>query len=266
MILMPTVRGVIRRRVLVNFRVDPGVVQRQLPKPFRPKLLDGEAIAGVCLIRLEGLRPRRLPAAVGLASENAAHRVAVEWDDADGRTRGGVYIPRRDSDSPVNRLLGGRLFPGEHHAARFAVREEAGAVDLAVRSVDGRVAVELRARPADALPSSSRFPSLAAASAFFEAGSDGYSDRRAGGLEGLRLVTRAWRVEPLAVECVRSSYFADARLFPPGAVVFDCALLMRDVEHEWHALPPPVASAEQAGAVAASSRQGTTPSSYQSSA
>jgi hypothetical protein len=259
-------RGVIRRRILVNFRVDPEVVQRQLRPPFRPKLLGGEAIAGVCLIRLERLRLRFLPSALGLASENAAHRVAVEWEDADGLTREGVYIPRRDSDSPVNRLLGGRLFPGEHRAARFAVREAAGRIDLALRSADRRVAVELRARTTDALPPSSRFPSLGAASAFFEAGSVGYSARRGGGLEGLRLATRGWRVEPLAVEHVSSSYFADEALFPPGAVAFDCALLMRDVEHAWCALPPLTPPAGRPGAAAASTRQGTTPSSYQSSA
>ncbi len=34
--------------------------------------------------------PRRL----GLRSENAAPRIAVEWDDATG-PRTGVYIPRR---------------------------------------------------------------------------------------------------------------------------------------------------------------------------
>jgi hypothetical protein len=95
---MPTVQGLIRRRVLVNFRVDAEVMQRQLPAPFRPKLLGGQAVAGICLIRLEQLRPRLVPFRLGLASENAAHRVAVEWEDAEGRTREGVYIPRRDSN------------------------------------------------------------------------------------------------------------------------------------------------------------------------
>src|SRR5687768_9574793 len=113
MALMPTLEGVIRRRVLVNVRVDPEVMRRHLPTPFRPKLLAGEAVAGICLIRLEGVRPRFFPFPVGIASENAAHRVAVEWEDDDGRAREGVYIPRRDSDSRVNRLAGGRLFPGE---------------------------------------------------------------------------------------------------------------------------------------------------------
>src|SRR5687767_2154390 len=114
---LPTIHGVIRRRILVNFRVDPVVIQRLLPEPFRPKLYGSAALAGICLIRLEQIRPRPFPAAMGLSSENAAHRIAVEWTTPAGEEREGVYIPRRDSDSLVNYLVGGRLFPGEHHRA-----------------------------------------------------------------------------------------------------------------------------------------------------
>jgi hypothetical protein len=73
----PRVHGTIRRRLLVNFRVAPDVIQRLLPAPFQPKLHHGRAIAGICLIRLEGIRPRRFPSMLGLSSENAAHRIAV---------------------------------------------------------------------------------------------------------------------------------------------------------------------------------------------
>src|SRR5688572_30835362 len=117
---MPTVRGVMNRRILVNFRVRPDVVKRFLPAPFRPKLVQDWGLAGICLIRLEAIRPRGFPSACGIASENAAHRIAVEWDEG-GRRREGVYIPRRDTNSLLNRLAGGRLFPGVHHAAEFRV-------------------------------------------------------------------------------------------------------------------------------------------------
>jgi uncharacterized protein YqjF (DUF2071 family) len=58
---LPAIQGVIRRRILANFRVEPQVMQRQLPTRFRPKLHDGFAVAGICLIRLEHVRPRLLP-------------------------------------------------------------------------------------------------------------------------------------------------------------------------------------------------------------
>ncbi|HEY2329337.1 MAG TPA: DUF2071 domain-containing protein [Verrucomicrobiae bacterium] len=74
---LPKIHGIIRRRMLVNFRVDPEIIQRQLPKRFRPKLHNGFAIAGICLIRLEQIRPKYFPSFLGVSSENAAHRIAV---------------------------------------------------------------------------------------------------------------------------------------------------------------------------------------------
>jgi hypothetical protein len=74
----------------VNFRVPPEIIQRQLPRPFVPKLHNGHAIAGICLIRLEEIRPKRFPRMLGLSSENAAHRIAVRWEDSTGAHEG-VY-------------------------------------------------------------------------------------------------------------------------------------------------------------------------------
>src|SRR5882757_5239213 len=79
---IPTMHGIIERRMLVNFRVRPDVVRPLLPEFFRPKLVNGWAMAGICLIRLKNMRPHGFPAACGLTSQNAAHRIAVEWDEA----------------------------------------------------------------------------------------------------------------------------------------------------------------------------------------
>jgi hypothetical protein len=133
----PSVSGVVERRLLVNYRVDPEVAARVLPPPLRPQLVAGWAVAGICLIRLGQLRPSRVPARLGIRSENAAHRVAVEWDCAEGPPKTGVYIPRRDSASLVNVIAGGRLFPGEHHRAAFDVHETARDLHVAFDSVDG---------------------------------------------------------------------------------------------------------------------------------
>ena len=231
---IPAIQGVIRRRLLVNFRVDPEVMQAQLPARFRPKLHRGQSIAGICLIRLESVRPRPLPRALGLSSENAAHRIAVLWQ-ADGLEKEGVFIPRRDTGSALNHLAGGRIFPGEHHRARFAASESSGVIDLRMQSDDREVSLWVRGRPGGEFPSSSRFASLAEASAFFEPGSVGYSvTRDPGRLDGLELRTHGWSVEPLQIEEVHSSYFADTARFPKGSVEFDCALLMRNLGHEWH--------------------------------
>jgi hypothetical protein len=232
---MPRVQGLIRRRILVNFRVDPHVIQRVLPAPFRPKLQDGHAVAGVCLIRLEKIRPKHAPAIIGVSSENAAHRIAVEWNDEAGPHEG-VYIPRRDTSSRINQLAGGRVFPGEHHRARFDVHESAEHIRLSMESLDKLVRVEVVAQPSRRLPQDSCFGSIEEASRFFEAGSLGYSaTSNPARLDGIELRTEQWNVQPLGVDHVFSSYFADSALFPEGSCFFDCALIMRNTRHEWRA-------------------------------
>lgn len=231
---IPVIKGRIKRRLLVNFRAAPDVVQRILPDPFRPKLHEGYSIVGICLIRLEQIRPAGMPAFLGVSSENAAHRIAVEWTEK-GVAREGVFIPRRDTGSLLNRFAGGRLFPGEHHAAEFAVVDDGQGIDFRMRSRDGEVEVRVVGRDASTLPTNSCFKSLADASVYFEGGSLGYSvTRERERLDGLTLRTLEWRVSALEVSSVHSSFFAGEKHFPPGSIEFDHALIMRDVLHEWH--------------------------------
>lgn len=231
---LPVMRGIIDRRMLVNFRCQPAALARLIPAPFRLKLVRGWGMAGICLIRLKELRPHWLSTPLGFASENAAHRIAVEWDEH-GVRREGVFIPRRDTSSRLNTLAGGRLFPGLHLFARFDVRESQSRFKLEMRSDDGDARVRVAARVASEWPAGSIFSTLDEASAFFAAGSLGWSaGNRPSEFDGLELHSFAWRMEPLLVEHVESSFFDNQNVFPTGAAEFDSVLLMRGIRHEWH--------------------------------
>lgn len=231
---IPTIRGLIDRRVLVNYRVDPAVLSRVCPSPFRPQTVNGFGVAGICLIRLKHIRPKVLPSVLGISSENAAHRIAVQWD-VNGVAKTGVYIPRRDTSSFLNALAGGRLFPGVHNRARFDVRETESEYHIAMDSVDGSARIAIDGRTTDKLPEDSVFDTVAECSQFFEAGSLGYSPASLPSqFDGLELRTVNWRVQPLGITSVQSSFFDDRDAFPDGSVVFDNALLMRGIDHEWH--------------------------------
>ena len=51
--------------------------------------------------------------------------------------------------------------------------------------------------------------------------------------DGLELQTYNWKVSPLEVENVHSSFFEDKAIFPEGSIKFDNALLMKNIEHKW---------------------------------
>lgn len=230
-----TIEGVIDRRILINFTADPNTIQHLLPAPFRPKIYKGKSIVGICLIRLRNIRPKGFPASIGISSENGAHRIAVEWTE-DGETKEGVFIPRRDTSSLLNSIAGGRIFPGRHYHAKFDVNEINEHYHVAFNSADGTT-ISISAERTEIFDTHSIFQNIDNASRFFEAGSLGYSPNK-NGFEGLKLKTYNWRVEPLHVTSVQSSFFEDEKLFPKGSVEFDNALLMTQIKHEWHSLAP----------------------------
>lgn len=223
MTIIRTVRAQLRRRLLISYRVEPEVAASLLPAGFRPQIVDGSAVAGVCVLGLESIRPSWFRRRWGLRSENAAHRMAVEWDGPDGVERG-VFIFERHSSAWHPVLFGGRLFPGVHQRARFRTREvgeryaltmEAGGHSLAA---DVEVAGEW---------SSSLFGSVDEASDFYRSARVGWSMARDGrSVEPVALASEEWKVEGARLHSLRSSFF-DA--LPTGAAVFDSVVVMRDL-------------------------------------
>lgn len=227
---IPTIHGYIDRRILINYTANPKDVEKIIPHPFRPKIYKDKAIVGICLIRLKDIKPKGFPDFLGINSENGAHRIAVEWDE-NGEVKSGVYIPRRDTSLYLNTLVGGRLFPGKSYLAKFNVNEENGNYHIDFKSSDN-TEISIDAAETPTFNENSIFGNLKNASDFFEKGDLGYSPNKEK-FEGLKLNAYEWKVQPLEVSYVQSSFFEDENIFPQGSIQFDNALLMTHIEHEW---------------------------------
>jgi hypothetical protein len=232
---LPAIAGIIDRRILINYQVEEEVLRNFLPAPFTPLVINGKGMAGICLIRLKNIKPKWIPGNFGISSENAAHRIAVEWNDK-GQIKQGVFIPRRDTSSRVNHWAGGRIFPGEHHLAKFSVDEKEGRYSLQFESGD-KTFMTIKAEETQNWNRESVFDSLGSASDFFKKGATGYCpDKSCNGFDGLELRTYKWEVSPLKVQEVRSSFFEDEKKFPANSIKFDNALLMTEIKHDWISL------------------------------
>ena len=231
---LPVLRGIIDRRMLVNYRIDPDWLQKCLPPPFRPKVVNGFGLAGVCLIRMNRIGPRVLPFPLVGSSENGALRFAVEWEQ-NGQAFQGVYIPARYTTSQLAALAGARFFPGRHYMARFRVEESADRYRIQLDS--SQLQLTVSARSSSEFSGSKVFASLADASDFFRQGANGFSEAlRPGKFDGVELRIADWKVSPLTVEEVKCDFFDDPQRFPPGTAEFDNALLMRGLKNEFHGL------------------------------
>jgi len=223
MSIIHDVRAQLRRRLLISYRVDPAVAATLLPDGFRPQIIDGSALAGVCILGLESIRPAWIDRRSGLRSENAAHRIAVEWDGPQGVEQG-VFIFERHSSAWHPVLFGGRVFPGVHRKARFRIRESVDRYALTMQagahSLDADV--EVGGEWAGGV-----FGSVDEASDFYRAGRTGWSlghDGRT--VEPVGLSTDGWKIEGAQLHHLRSSFF-DA--LPAGSAVFDSVVVMRDL-------------------------------------
>lgn len=230
---LPTIHGYIDRRILINFTAEPEMISKIIPSPFRPQLYKGKAIVGICLIRLKNIKLKGFPNFIGLSSENGAHRIAVEWDD-EGATKGGVYIPRRDTSLRLNTVLGGFIFPGKYHFAKFNVIERDGNYHVDFTS-DDNTTISIDAKETKSFKPDSIFETLENVSDFFEKGSVGYSPNGKKH-EGMKLHAYTWEMRPLEVLSVHSSFYENEAIFPKGSIQFDNAVLMTRVEHEWKSL------------------------------
>ena len=231
----------VQHRMLINYRVDPVVARSLVPEGMRPQLVDGSAVAGICHIRQNQLRPAWLKLPIGLAAESSAHRIAVEWDDAAG-AHSGVYIAERHSSSRLAQLLGGRFVPGVQKRARFRSSTGGDLIHLELDSPVTKATADVELT--DEFHSKLWGDDLHAASEFFRTGSVGWSPTHAGPLEALQITTDRWKLVPATALSVKSTFF-DA--LPAGSAVLDCVLVLRNVPFEW--------SVPEVGALEAAVRQ-----------
>lgn len=225
--LFSRVRAQLRRRLLLTYRIDPAVAVGLVPTPFRPQIVDGSAVAGICLIGFSAMRPGWLTPRLGLRSENVAHRIAVEWDEPGG-TRAGVYIFGRHASTWFPVLGGGRLFPGVHRRARFLLDDSGDRYRVQMAGRDLRVDVDVEV---GGLWCSELFATVDDASEFYRRGAVGWSPRLDGrGVEALELTSSAWEVKAATIRHVASSFFDS---LPAGSAVLDSALVMRDLPLIW---------------------------------
>ena len=226
---MKEVTGIIDHRILLNFRIDPEVMKKNLPEEFTPKVVNGYAIGGICQVSLSEMRAKGMPSIVGTGSHNAAHRIAVDSSQGEG-----VYVTRRDTNSWLNTMSGGRVFPGVYSKANFDVSVSGDLYSVRIENKKKELIMSISAEVVSELPEGSVFESTEEVSNFFKTGNIGWSSReQSNQFDAIELTTDEWRMEPLKVKENFSAYFSNTSMFPKGSVEFDSAMIMRNLKHSW---------------------------------
>ncbi len=229
---MTTLQSHIVRRLLVNFRTDPGLVAAQLPDRLIADEVGGFAMVGICAISLRSIRPPGVPTRVGLSTDNVAQRIAVR--DADTGERG-VYVARRDTSSRIAASLAATIFPARLGHSQVTVIDDVERVNLVSRPNRPGAELDLVVSAADGLGADSVFDGVDTAANWLRDAAVGWTfegDR----VERVTLDTGRWPVTPLRIEHVRSQWHHDRFR---ASLEFDHALIVRDLHARWHGTSMP---------------------------
>lgn len=226
--MSPAIRGVMERRILVNYRVDVGTLDAVLPESFRGREVgeSGKGIGGLCFMRLKNARPRFSPKAAGVSAETVTHRISAVRDE-NGKEAPCVYVPRRDISSEFGAAIGRSTLSTEINCADFRVWEGEDVSRIRVDCGDEYVGVETHETDDDEIKEGSVFDSLESASEFFCEEGVEYS-RSGERYDGVEFCPREWGMKPVEVVELQSSFFERLE----GAEL-DSAFRMEDIEHEW---------------------------------
>jgi len=135
-----TMTGTIDRCFLFTFRTSPDTARRFLPRGLQPVVQNGDAFWSVLVAHLRAMRPRGVPAALGMRYWHVGYRLFVRLGDIEG-----LYFVRSDCDRRLMTIGGNLMTDFRFHDALIAINDRRESVSI---HVDGGApaAVELLRR------------------------------------------------------------------------------------------------------------------------
>ena len=228
-----TMVGRLERTWIFNYHTPAEEAARILPPPLEPITHKGCAFWGVVISRVGVMRPKPLPALVGVSYWHIGYRLHARFRDKEG-----IWFARSDCDSALMTAAGNWLTDYNFHTATMSRVGVNGSSELLVDSVGGQAWVSLNPHTATRLPPQSAFGSLDEAAAFLKYNPRGIS-RSPDGSVNIVDITRdesAWRTRRIeAPHPCYWEFFQDKHVQPEiGFEVEPIAYQWnRGQRHEW---------------------------------
>jgi uncharacterized protein YqjF (DUF2071 family) len=225
------------RCILVNFAVDPELLNRNLPPGLEPDIVDGRAFISIVIGQMDKMRPRGVPRPLGVTFDQIVYRAVV-------RHRGvrGVHFLRSDANSRLMCALGDRLsfFKFHHSPITSAERDDHLEVLVSTQDHDGDISAELDLSAATpSLPPTSRFRDMATARThlveLFTAYALNPATRK---MESVTIERDQWAVLSVPLQRGNFAYFENGPIFDTSTAQVDSVFSASNIRYVWHRLQP----------------------------
>jgi uncharacterized protein YqjF (DUF2071 family) len=224
-------RGMVRRRFLINYPVDPSLLEPFLPPGGQLSRHQGKAWFSDCFVHVSHMRPSIVPSALGLSFRCLIHRTRAVLPFPDGKNREAVLVLDPSIDSRLLGVVGTSMtgvpfkrrpieFVTDGSAWRIAVREGTNVIyEVMIRAASFRTE----------MPANSPFTSLSEADDFLLGVSYGGSwDREDSTLQVLAETHDPWQAQAGTCDVRRNAFLKRLGIDTPRA---DHVITMVDCPH-----------------------------------
>lgn len=221
-------RGRIEKCWLFSYRTSPDEVRAVLPGVFEPVTYGSFAFWNLVICRVSALRPRLVPAALGISYWHVAYRVPVRYRSPSGEIEG-LYFVRSDCDSAWIARAGNMMTDFNFHRAGIEVEERGGTV-VQIRSPRAAARVEVTRETPSILETGSPFPDLAFADRFLKYKPAALSVLPDGNVQVLKVVRdeNAWKDRLVRVKKADWDFLKDKK------AVFEICQEVKPIEYQWN--------------------------------
>jgi uncharacterized protein DUF2071 len=225
-----TMVGAIERCWLFAYQTPAEEARALVPRELELVTRDDCAFWSIVVCRLRAMRPKGLPAFLGVSYWHVAYRFYVRFQPVSGPPVEGLYFLRSDCDSRLMAWMGNRLTDFNFHPASIAVSEQAPLLHITIQSPDCPAEVALdRAKP-PRISAHSLFSSLEEAAAFLKYKPFGISITPSGraNVVAIRRDEAAWKSRLVHVVS------ADWRFFEGKAVRPEICYEVAPIDYRWN--------------------------------
>lgn len=225
--------GILEDAVLLNFRTDIHVLNRILPPPFVPRLVDGYGLVGILMFKMRDLACEKNLGLPSPPSDHVLYRVAVSWQHG-MRTHHGMYLLRHEVNTRLNvRQRRKGLFPVAASPIRWHKTPGSEMFGWTLNT-HNQTRLKVRARLATAFPPGSVFDTLDQASLFFQKERAAIAPRFQQSIFAhTRFLPLNWKVKPLFIEALHTDMDQLGSLFPKEQIYFDSGLIWPRILCKW---------------------------------
>jgi hypothetical protein len=225
-----TMVGQINRCLLFVYRTPVADAVSLLPPQLKPVQHNGYAFWNIVVCKVQNMRPKLFPLAVGVTYWHVAYRLYVKFQTESGEIIEGLYFLRSDCDNALMSLAGNVLTDFNFHVASVSLSDYETTTNLRIHAEGGIASAVIRKDGQATLSSASPFGSLSEAQQFLKYKPSGISIMPNGSANVVRISRNedAWKSKLVEMDQAQWSFFAGKN------VEFEICYDVQPITYQWN--------------------------------